>query len=75
MQWQLEQTRQKLRAYQRYAQALRLQRLLTSGPFSADVFRAREQPYVDAVECHRQRWTSALSWALSKAHTQLEEER
>jgi hypothetical protein len=68
-QWQLEQTRQKLRAYQRYAQALRLQRLLSPGPSSADAFRAYEQPYADAVERHRQRWTSALSWALSKAHT------
>lgn len=72
--WELEQTRQKLRAYQRYAQALRLQRLLTPVSSSADAFRAYERPYVDAVERHRQRWTSALSWALSKAHTPFEEE-
>ncbi|MGI5404155.1 hypothetical protein ACQEVG_32835 [Streptomyces sp. CA-135486] len=82
--WELEQARQKLRMYQRFAQRLKLERLDSlpvrfvlsmDHPTSGDVFRAYERPYADALELHRQRWASVFSEALSKAHTDIEEER
>ncbi|MFD5198828.1 hypothetical protein ACFWM7_01395 [Streptomyces sp. NPDC058375] len=74
MAWNLEQAREKLRMYQRYAQWLRLQRLLATAPRTAEVMRAREQPYVDAVEAAVRKWSPLWTQALSKAHTHVEEE-
>lgn len=71
--WELEQARQKLRMYQRYAARLRLRLILASAPHTADVIRAYEQPFVDAVERSRRTWTPVISQALSEAHTLLEE--
>ncbi|MFJ3588606.1 hypothetical protein ACIQUY_04860 [Streptomyces sp. NPDC090231] len=73
--WQLEQTRQKLRAYQRYAQALRLQRLVDTAPSSGDAFRAHLRPWERVVEARRRKWAPLVAEALCKAHTQIEEER
>ncbi|MFJ3084450.1 hypothetical protein ACIPJG_32500 [Streptomyces halstedii] len=72
--WDLEQAREKLRMYQRYAQWLRLQRLLAVAPRTADVMRAGEQPYVGAVEAGMRKWSPLWTQALSKAHTVVEEE-
>ncbi|WP_406324073.1 hypothetical protein [Streptomyces niveus] len=67
--WELDQTRQKLRMYQRYAARLRFRLILAAAPRTADVIRAHEQPFVDAVERSMRKWAPALSWALSEAHT------
>jgi hypothetical protein len=72
--WQLEQTRQKLHMYQRYAQRLRLRLLLASAPRSADLIRAREQPFMDAIERSQRKWAATLGEALRKAHTLSTEE-
>ncbi|WP_327712406.1 hypothetical protein OG912_32305 [Streptomyces sp. NBC_00464] len=75
MHWQLEQTRQKLRAYQRYAQQLRLQRLVDTMPCTDDAFRAHMRPWELVVEARRRKWAPLVAEALSKARTQLEEEK
>lgn len=72
--WNLEQAREKLRMYQRYAQWLRLQRLLAALPRTADVLRAHEQPYVDAVEVAMRKWSPLWTLALSKALALAEED-
>ncbi|MFJ5103201.1 hypothetical protein [Streptomyces sp. NPDC088554] len=73
--WELEQSRAKLHMYRRFASWLKLQRLMASVPRSADVLRAHEQPYMDAIERAQRRWSSVISEALSKAHTLSEEEK
>ncbi|MGP3750866.1 hypothetical protein [Streptomyces sp. IBSNAI001] len=72
--WELQQTREKLRAYQRYAQMLRLQRLINDIPRSSDVVRAHMRPWELAVEARRRKWAPLVAEALSKAHTLSEEE-
>jgi hypothetical protein len=81
--WELEQAREKLRMYQRFAQQLKRQRYddypvrLVMGmdaPTSGDYFRAREQPYMDVIERSQRRLAAALEEALRKAHTHAEEE-
>ncbi|MFJ6720520.1 hypothetical protein [Streptomyces sp. NPDC091259] len=62
--WALAQAREKLRAYQRYARALRFRLLLKSGPTSAEALTAHERPFYDAVERAVERkahmWSVAL---------------
>ncbi|GAA3018580.1 hypothetical protein [Streptomyces fulvorobeus] len=72
--WELEQSREKLRTYQRYAQWLRLQRLLATAPRTADLIRAQEQPYVDAIEASMRKWSPAWYGALSEALTPTQED-
>ncbi|WP_327379417.1 hypothetical protein [Streptomyces sp. NBC_01212] len=74
-QWELEQTRQKLRAYQRYVQILRLHRLINDIPRSSDVVRAHLRPWERVVEARRRKCAAAWGEALSEAHTRFEEER
>jgi hypothetical protein len=79
--WELEQAREKLRMYQRFAQQLKRQRydgymggaIAGSGPTSGDLIRAYEQPFVDAVERRRRKWAPLVEEALRKAHTLAEE--
>ncbi|MEV7425182.1 hypothetical protein [Streptomyces sp. NPDC091212] len=68
--WELKQAWEKLYMYQRFAA-----RLMASIPRSADVLRAHEQPYRDALERAQRRWSSVISEALSKALTEIEEAR
>ncbi|MFE7399584.1 hypothetical protein [Streptomyces sp. NPDC057557] len=72
--WELEQAREKLRMYQRYAATLRLQRMVASAPSSADAFRAHMRPWERVMEARRRKWAPLVEEALSKAHTQSEEE-
>ncbi|MFD4234278.1 hypothetical protein [Streptomyces sp. NPDC058542] len=79
--WNLEQAREKLRMYQRYAQRLRAERyagsplrIVLGGPTSADLFEAHEAPWRRLVEARRQKWAPLIEEALSKAHTLAEEE-
>ncbi|MEV6684427.1 hypothetical protein AB0N28_03625 [Streptomyces sp. NPDC051130] len=69
--WALAQAREKLRAYQRYARALRFRLLLKSGPTSAEALSAHEAPFYDAVERAVTRqayaWTASIAEALRKA--------
>ncbi|MFD4699792.1 hypothetical protein [Streptomyces niveus] len=74
VQWELEQARQKLRMYQRYAARLRLRLILASAPRTADVIRAYEQPFVDAVEQSMRKLSPVISQALSEAHTRSQED-
>ncbi|MFF1417606.1 hypothetical protein [Streptomyces sp. NPDC058280] len=73
--WRHEQTRGKLRAYQRYAHHLKFRLLLASTPKSGDVLSASVQPYYELLERSRRKWSLVISEALSEAHTQIEEER
>ncbi|GGX26775.1 hypothetical protein [Streptomyces chryseus] len=72
--WEVEQLRERIRCQRRYIGHLKLTRLLRSAPRTADAIRAREQPYVYAVE----RAAARLSWAviepLSKALADFMEE-
>jgi len=81
--WELEQAREKLRMYQRFAQQLKRQRydgpplrivMGMDSPTSADYFRAREQPLMAAIERRRRKWAPLVEEALRKAHTHAEEE-
>jgi len=80
--WELEQTRQKLRMYQRYAQRLKRERyddypvrlVLGMGQTSGEFFSAYEAPAMDAVERRRRKWAPLVEEALRKAHTHAEEE-
>lgn len=72
--WELAQTQEKLRAYQRYAGYLKLRLLLADAPRSADVIRAAEQPYRDAVERLWWKWAAGWHAAFSEAHTALGED-
>ncbi|MFB8071100.1 hypothetical protein [Streptomyces californicus] len=81
MHWNLEQTREKLRMYQRYAQRLRAERYdgrwvraFGISGLSAQLVEAQEAPYRSAVEARRQKWAPLVEEALSKAHTLAEEE-
>ncbi|OSC76499.1 hypothetical protein B5180_01715 [Streptomyces sp. BF-3] len=82
MHWNLEQAREKLRMYQRYAQRLRAERydgawvaaFTAMGQTSTDVFEAHETPWRRLVEARRQKWAPLIAEALSKAHTLTEEE-
>ncbi|CAM5409005.1 hypothetical protein GCM10010298_35070 [Streptomyces microflavus] len=81
MAWNLEQAREKLRMYQRYAAKLRAERydghwvkaLAVSGVV-AQMAEAREKHLWRAVEARRQKWAPLITEALSKAHTLKEEE-
>ncbi|GGY88813.1 hypothetical protein CP967_31280 [Streptomyces nitrosporeus] len=78
----LEQAREKLRMYQRYAAKLRAERYASAwvaaftatSPTSADAFEAHKAPFNRAVETRRQKWAPLIEEALSKAHTLVEEE-
>jgi hypothetical protein len=81
--WELEQAREKLRMYQRFAQQLKRQRydgppvrivMDMGAPTSGDYFRAREQPFMDVIERSQRKWAAALEEALRKAYTHAEEE-
>lgn len=72
--WELDQAREKLRMYQRYARLLRLQRLINRMPRSADLVRAHEAPFWDAVEARRRKWAPLVAHALSEALTHAQEE-
>ncbi|MGW6638492.1 hypothetical protein [Streptomyces cyaneofuscatus] len=80
--WNLEQAREKLRTYQRYASRLRAERydgywigaLMRSGPTFADVVEAREGSLTRAAEARRQRLAPLIAEALSKAHTLSQED-
>lgn len=80
--WNLEQAREKLRMYQRYAQRLRAERydgywvsaLAGTGRTTAELIDAHEAPYRSAVEARRQKWAPLVEEALSKAHTLAEED-
>ncbi|MGW6855824.1 hypothetical protein [Streptomyces xanthophaeus] len=71
--WELRQAREKLRAYQRYARALRFRLLLKQGPTSAEALTAQEKPYLDAVERAVER--QAHMWARSVVEAAREAER
>jgi hypothetical protein len=79
--WELEQTRQKLHMYQRYAQRLKAERYggypvriaLGMGQTSGEFIRAYEAPFMDAVERRRRKWAPLVAEALRKAHTLAEE--
>lgn len=72
--WNLEQARQKLHMYQRYAARLRFRLMVAEAPRTADLIRAYEQPFVDAVERSRRKWAPVISQALSEAHTLSQED-
>ncbi|MYW28335.1 hypothetical protein [Streptomyces sp. SID2119] len=80
--WNLEQAREKLRMYQRYAAKLRAERydgawvaaFAAVGQTSADAFRAHEAPWRRLVEARRQKWAPLIAEALSKAHTLSQED-
>ncbi|MFE7624272.1 hypothetical protein [Streptomyces sp. NPDC057509] len=80
--WELEQARIMLGMYRRYVGRLRAERydgawvaaFAATGPTSADVFEAYEAPWKRAVEARRQKWAPVIAEALSKAHTDHEEE-
>ncbi|WP_069752935.1 hypothetical protein [Streptomyces sp. EN16] len=80
--WNLEQTREKLRMYQRYAAKLRAERydgiwiaaLAGAGRTTAELIEAHEAPFRRAVEARQQKWAPLIEEALSKAHTLAEEE-
>jgi hypothetical protein len=69
--WELAQAREKLRAYQRYARALRFRLLLKSGPTSGEAMAAYQKPYYDALEravtCQAHAWSASIAEALRKA--------
>lgn len=65
--WELEQAREKLRAYQRYAARLKFRLLLATAPKSADLLRAYEAPFVDAIERAQRRWAPAWAEVLTAA--------
>lgn len=80
-QWALEQAREKLRMYQRYAQRLRAERYdgrwvraFGISGLSAHLVEAHEAPYRRAVEARRQKWAPLITEALSKAHTLSQED-
>ena len=62
--WELEQAREKLRAWRRYAHHLRFQLLIARIPKSADVVREAEAPLVAAVDRRRQVFSVVLARAL-----------
>ncbi|MGW1547491.1 hypothetical protein [Streptomyces sp. NPDC002346] len=81
--WELEQAREKLRMYQRYAQRLKAQRydgpplrivMGMDAPTSGDLLRAYEAPWKDFVEERRRKWAPLVEEALRKAHALSEEE-
>jgi hypothetical protein len=79
--WELEQAREKLRMYQRFAQQLKRQRYdypvriaLGVGQTSGEFFSAYEAPFVDAIERRRRKWAPLVEEALRKAHTLAEED-
>ncbi|MET9480964.1 hypothetical protein [Streptomyces sp. NPDC006638] len=80
VQWQLDQAREKLRMYQRYAAFLKYANFRPryvmglDASTSADAFRAYESPYRAVLERSARKWTAAWYEALSKAHTFFEEE-
>ncbi|CAM5407068.1 putative protein OS=Streptomyces microflavus OX=1919 GN=Smic_80930 PE=4 SV=1 [Streptomyces microflavus] len=81
MAWNLEQAREKLCMYQRYAAKLRAERydghwvkaLAVSGVV-AQMAEAREKHLWRAWQARRQKWAPLITEALSKAHTLKEEE-
>jgi hypothetical protein len=68
--WELEQAREKLRAWQRYAHHLRFQLLIARIPKTADAITERERPFVEAIE----RRTTVLSAAWADAWSRVTEE-
>lgn len=81
--WDLEQVREKLRTYQRYAQRLRAERydgpplrivLGMKSSTSGAYFPDREAPWRRLVEARRQKWAPLVAEALSKAHTLSQED-
>ncbi|WP_405927887.1 hypothetical protein OG554_03560 [Streptomyces griseus] len=80
--WELEQAREKLRMYQRYAQRLRAERydgppmriVSGMGSPSGAYFPDREAPWRRLVEARRQKWAPVIAEALNKAHTLSQEE-
>ncbi|WP_432157785.1 hypothetical protein [Streptomyces sp. bgisy153] len=58
--WELEQSREKVRMLRRHVQRLRLQRILTPSVRTADLMRAYEQPYMEAVERAHRRWAAVF---------------
>ncbi|MGW2515008.1 hypothetical protein ACWC0A_37700 [Streptomyces scopuliridis] len=80
--WEMEQAREKLRMYQRFAQRLKAERYMPQRvalgmdqPTSADAFRIHMRPWERVMEARRRKWAPVISEALSKAHTRIEEER
>ncbi|WP_158943562.1 hypothetical protein [Streptomyces sp. NRRL S-378] len=71
--WELAQAREKLRAYQRYARALRFRLLLKSGPTSAEALTVYEKPLYDALERAVSRqvhaWASVVGTVLREAES------
>lgn len=81
-QWELEQAREKLRMYQRYAARLKAERYMPQRvvlgmdqPTSADAFRAHMRPWERVMEARRRKWAPLVEEALRKAHTHIEEGR
>lgn len=79
--WNLEQAREKLRMYQRYAQRLRAERYdghwvraFGISGLSAHLVEAHEAHFWRAVEARRQKWAPVIAEALSKAHTLSQED-
>ncbi|MFE6493390.1 hypothetical protein [Streptomyces sp. NPDC057748] len=78
---ELEQAREKLRTYQRYAARLKAERYLPQRVIlgmdqqtHTDAFRAHMRPWERVMEARRRKWAPLVEEALSKAHTQSEEE-
>ncbi|MFB7114065.1 hypothetical protein [Streptomyces sp. NPDC056291] len=67
--WELEQAREKLRMYARYASYLKLRRLLEQAPSSADVLRSVEDPYVRAIA----KYTDGIARTIAFAVKTMEE--
>jgi hypothetical protein len=80
--WELEQAREKLRMYQRFAQQLKRQRyddypvrlVMGMGQTSGEFVSAYEAPLKEAAERRRRKWAPLVEEALRKAHTHAEEE-
>ncbi|MEV4971987.1 hypothetical protein [Streptomyces scopuliridis] len=79
--WELEQAREKLRMWQRFASRLKAERYMPQRvvlgmdqPTSADAFRIHIRPWERVVEARWGKWAPVISEALGKAHTLSEEE-
>ncbi|MER5501348.1 hypothetical protein ABT096_29665 [Streptomyces sp. NPDC002561] len=82
VQWELEQAREKLRMYQRFAARLKAERYIPQRvvlgmdqPTHTDAFRTRLRPWERVMEARRRKWAPLVAEAFSEAHTYAEEER
>ncbi|MFJ3248346.1 hypothetical protein [Streptomyces sp. NPDC086782] len=62
--WELEQTRERLRMYARYASYLKLRGLLAQAPSSADALRSAEESYIRAVVKWHDRIARTIAFAV-----------